>query len=69
MALMLRSLREGGDNALKMDKMKSSDGKIDNSELTKSLPSIKYPAKQFRVASKLDQDNEKHPVRRGSGKK
>lgn len=69
MALVLKNMRIGKEEGLNMTKKSSSDGKINNEELIKTLPSIKYPAKQFRVASQLDQDNEKHPVRRGTLKK
>jgi len=51
MALVLKNMRLGKEEGLKMDKKSSSDGKINNDELIKTLPSIKYPAKQFRVAS------------------
>ena len=66
MALILKNLRSGSDSVLTMSKVGTHDGKIDNKKLLDSQPKINYPAKQFRVASQLDAENEKHPSRRGS---
>ena len=61
MARMLKNARENSE-LLAQAKMVSSDGKLPQGLLIKSLNEIKSDVNQFLALKKLDSENEKFPV-------
>jgi hypothetical protein len=60
MNVMLKSLREGSEDILKMKNM-SPDGKLPRGILLDRKSAIKFDVKSFNMTKDLDKTNEKRP--------